>query len=221
LTGLETLAALSTIVLIDIVLGGDNAILIALASKNLPPDQRRTAMLWGMAGAVGVRATLTAVALYILKIPLLQLVGGLFLVWIAIKLLIEEKTVECKTGESLGEAVRIIIMADVVMGIDNIIAIAGAAHGNVLMVVLGLLISVPIILWGSTVILKWMERYPVIIYIGAGVLAWTAGQMIAGDRLVAREVGGYIPYFEWILPLIVLAGVIGFGYHKNRCSEQN
>ncbi|MDD3270010.1 MAG: TerC family protein [Syntrophomonadaceae bacterium] len=216
---METLFALASIVVIDIVLGGDNAILIALASKNLAVEQRKKAMFWGVIGAVGVRAALTTVALYLLKIPLLQFAGGVLLVWIALKLLLEEKQVECESASCLSEAIKIIIVADVVMGIDNVIAIAGAAHGSVLMVVLGLAISVPIIVWGSTFILKWMEKYPAIVYLGAGILAWTAGQMIASDPIIAREIGVYIPYLEWLLPLLVLIGVILGGFYGKKAAN--
>lgn len=221
MSGWEVVVALLSIVVIDIVLGGDNAILIALASKGLPAEQRKKAMLWGVIGAVGVRAVLTSIALYLLKIPLLQFLGGLLLVWIAIKLLIEEKKVEYQTGNSLAEAIKIMVVADVVMGIDNVIAIAGAAHGSILMVILGLAISVPIIMWGSTFILRWMDRYPSIAYLGAGILAWTAGQMMAEDALVYREVGAYIPYFEILVPVVVLVMVIAIGYCKNRSLAKN
>ncbi|MDD2620184.1 MAG: TerC family protein [Syntrophomonadaceae bacterium] len=220
MTGLEVLVALGSIVVIDIVLGGDNAILIALASKNLAPEQRKKAMFWGVVGAVAVRAALTAVALYLLKIPLLQFAGGVLLVWIALKLLLEDKKVECASATCLSEAIKTIIVADVVMGIDNVIAIAGAAHGSMLMVVLGLAISVPIIVWGSTFLLKWMDKYPAIVYIGAGVLAWTAGQMIVSDKIIARGIGNYIPYFEWVIPLVVLLGVILTGLNKNKLAKQ-
>lgn len=114
------------------------------------------------------------------------------------------------------DAVKIIVVADVVMGIDNVIAIAGAAHGSLLLVVLGLVISVPIIVWGSTVILKWLERFPVIVYIGAGVLAWTAGKMITADVIIYREVGQYIPYFDFAVPAVILLIVTGTGYYINR-----
>jgi len=208
--------AVISIIIIDIVLGGDNAIIIALASRALPSEQRKKAIIYGTLGAVVVRIALTGVALYLLKIPLLQFTGGVLLVWIAFKLLLEEKNVECKEGKSLMDAVKIIVVADVVMGIDNVIAIAGAAHGSLLLVVLGLVISVPIIVWGSTVILKWLERFPVIVYIGAGVLAWTAGKMITADVIIYREVGQYIPYFDFAVPAVILLIVTGTGYYINR-----
>jgi len=215
MTGLETITAITSIIVIDIVLGGDNAILIALASKALAPEQRRKAMFWGVIGAVLIRTAFTAIALYLLKVPLLQFAGGVLLVWIALKLLIEEKKVECQTGNSLGEAIKIIIVADVVMGIDNVIAIAGASHGSLAMVIIGLIISVPIIVWGSTIILKLIEKYPVIVYAGASVLAWTAGQMIVNDSLITRYLGSSIPYFSTSIPFLIIAGVLGIGYYKN------
>ncbi|NLW91233.1 MAG: TerC family protein [Syntrophomonadaceae bacterium] len=216
MNGFEWIVPLLSIIIIDIVLGGDNAIVIALASKCLPPRERRLAMYWGTAGAVAVRAALTAVALLLLKIPLLQFIGGLLLIWIAVKLLVEDKDVQCKEAGSLGEAIRIIIIADVVMGIDNVIAIAGAAHGSILLVVIGLLVSVPIIMWGSTFILKLMERYPFIVYIGGGVLAWTAGQMMAGDRIIAGILSNYITYPSLTLSSLVVLLVLGIGYYKNQ-----
>lgn len=216
MTAPEIVVAVISIIIIDIVLGGDNAIIIALASRSLPPEQRKKAIIYGTIGAVAVRIALTGFALYLLQIPLLQFVGGVLLIWIAFKLLLEEKDVECKEGKSLMDAIKIIIVADVVMGVDNVIAIAGAAHGSLLLVVLGLVVSVPIIVWGSTFILKWLERYPVIVYIGAGVLAWTAGKMITADVIIYREVGQYIPYFNLALPALILLVVIGTGYYINK-----
>ncbi|HCF50177.1 MAG TPA: hypothetical protein DER60_07840 [Syntrophomonas sp.] len=212
----EIIITLASIVIIDIVLGGDNAILIALASKNLPSGLRKKAMWWGVAGAVAVRGLFATVALYILKIPLLQFVGGLLLVWIAMKLLVEKKEVECDAGQSLAEAVKIIIIADVLMGFDNVIAIAGASHGSPVMVIGGLLISVPIIIWGSTYLLKWMDKYPWIIYIGGGVLAWTAGKMIVSDKVFAAAAAHNIPYFETLIPMLILFVALLWGYYMNR-----
>lgn len=214
--GYETLAALGSIIVIDLVLGGDNAILIALASKNLSPEQQKKARFWGGAGAIAARAALTTVAVYLLKIPLLNLIGGLVLLWIAVKLLAEEKEVECQECYSLREAVKIIITADVVMGVDNMVAVAGAAHGNVFMVFLGLLISVPVIVGGSTIILRWIEKYPFIIYLGAAVLAWTAGQMIAGDIMLHQVIRGIVPYYDWLIPAISIIGVLSTGYYKKQ-----
>ncbi|MFZ5642848.1 MAG: TerC family protein [Bacillota bacterium] len=223
MTAPEIIIAVLSIVIIDIVLGGDNAIIIALASRSLPPEQRKKAIIYGTVGAVVIRITLTGFALYLLKIPLLQFVGGLLLVWIALKLLLKDKDVECREGKNLLDAIKVIILADVVMGIDNVIAVAGAAHGNLLLVILGLIISIPIIVWGSTIMLKWLERFPAIVYIGAGVLAWTAGKMITEDAIIYREVGRYVPYFELAVPAAVLLIVLSTGFYINRfvrCKEK-
>lgn len=212
----ELMFALFSIIIIDIILGGDNAVLIALASKNLPPQLRKKAMLWGVVGAVSVRGLLTSIALYILKIPYLQLVGGLVLVGIAVKLLIDKQEVEVDSGNSLLEAIKIIIIADVVMGIDNVLAIAGAAHGSVWLVIIGLAISVPIIVWGSSFLLGWMEKLPVIIYIGGGILAWTAGKMIVSDKAIVARISTLLPYYDLVIPALILLLVLFYGYWKNR-----
>jgi len=216
LTGLEVIISILSIIIIDIILGGDNAIIIAMACKALPPEQRKKAIIFGTVGAVAVRITLTAMALYLLTIPLLQFAGGVLLIWIALKLLLEEKDIKCEAGKSLINAIKIIIMADLVMGIDNVIAIAGAAHGSLARVIFGLLFSVPIIVWGSTIILKWLERYPGLIYLGAGVLAWTAGRMITADIIIYREIGQYIPYFDFLIPVTVLIFVLAIGLYINK-----
>lgn len=169
---------------IDIVLGGDNAIVIALASRNLPSHQRNKAIFVGTGLAIIVRILLTIIAVYLLQIPFLQLLGGLLLIWIAYKLLIDDDdgSATIKGGTTLGQAIRTIVFADIVMGFDNVLAVAGAAHGNIVLVIIGLLVSVPIIIWGSKLILHYMERFPVLGYIGAGILAFTAGKMITHER---------------------------------------
>jgi YjbE family integral membrane protein len=194
-------------------LGGDNAVIIAMACKGLPLHQRKKAIIFGTAGAVAVRVALTAFVLFLLKIPFLHVVGGILLIWIALKLLLENKEVTCKTGKSLIDAIKTIIIADAIMGIDNVLGIAGAAHGDLGRVILGLLFSVPIIVWGSTFILKWMDRYPVIVYIGTGVLAWTAGKMITEDIIIYRLIGQYMPYFEYVVPTTILIFVLGIGVY--------
>lgn len=220
--GSEVVISVLSIIIIDLVLGGDNAVMIAMACKALPLEQRKKAIVLGTFGAVAVRVALTAIALYLLKIPLLQFAGGVLLVWIALKLLLEEKEVECKVGKSLISAIKIIIMADVVMGIDNVLGIAGAAQGSLERVIFGLLFSVPIIVWGSTIILKWLDRYPGIVYIGAGVLTWTAGKMIVKDIIIYRNIGQYIPYFDFVLPFVMLIFVLAIGFYINKivkCKE--
>lgn len=182
----EFWSALLAIIIIDLVLAGDNAIVIGLAARNLPKEQQKKVIFWGTIGAIAIRSLLTLVVVWLLKIPGLLLVGGLLLLWIAYKLLVEEKEHEnMKAEASLWAAVKTIIIADTVMGLDNVLAVAGSSHGSFSLVLLGLLISVPIVIWGSTLILRWVERYPVIIYVGAGVLAWTASKMVTDEPLVA------------------------------------
>jgi len=179
------LSALLAVVVIDLVLAGDNAILIGLAARNLPKDQQKQVIFWGMVGAIVVRSVATVLVVYLLKIPGLLLIGGLLLIWIAFKLLTEEEEGEnVEASQNVWAAVRTIIIADMVMGLDNVLAVAGAAHGDIVLVVIGLLISVPVVIWGSTLVLKLIERFPVIIYVGAGVLAWTAAKMIVDEPLV-------------------------------------
>lgn len=178
----QFLYALASIVIIDLVLAGDNALLIAMAACNLPKEFQKKVIFWGTAGAVVIRSMMTLAVVWLLKIPGLLAIGGIILLWIAFKLLTEEKKCdELKCDSSIMSAITSIIVADTVMGIDNVLAVAGAAHGNFLLVILGLLISVPIMVWGSTFIINWIDKYPVIIYIGAGILALTAGGMILDE----------------------------------------
>lgn len=220
---MQFLTALLSIVVIDLVLAGDNAIVIALAARNLPPHLQKKAVIWGTVGAVVVRSAMTIGVVWLLKIPGLMLVGGLALVWIAYKLLSDDSG-EDEHGQSastLAGAMKTIIVADAVMGVDNVLAVAGAAHGSFLLVVLGLLISIPIVVWGSTLVLKLMARYPAIIYIGAGVLAFTAVKMIVHEPLV-REFFETNPVINWGLYVLIVGGVLGAGYlvQKRRESSQ-
>ncbi|MFZ5651583.1 MAG: TerC family protein [Bacillota bacterium] len=212
----EFFSALLAIIIIDLVLAGDNAIVIGLAARNLPKEQQKTVVFWGTFGAVAVRSLLTLVVVYLLKIPGLLLIGGFLLIWIAYKLLVEEKgreEVEC--GTCIWSAIKTIIIADAVMGLDNVLAVAGAAHGSILLVVLGLLISVPIVVLGSTLILKLVDRYPVIIYIGAGVLALTASKMIMQEQLIKGYFGENL-VLKWAVTLIVVGGVLIIGRMKKQ-----
>lgn len=211
----EFWTALLSIIIIDLVLAGDNAIVIGLAARNLPKHQQKKAIIWGTVGAVVIRALATIFVVWLLKIPGLLLVGGILLVWIAYKLLVEEKGHDdIEAGGSLWEAIRTIIIADVLMGLDNVLAVAGAAHGSFLLVVLGLVISVPIMVWGSTLILKWIERFPIIITIGAGVLAWTASKMIVGEPFLKEYFAN--PVVKYGFELLVVAAVITIGTMKKR-----
>ncbi len=189
-------AAVFQIILIDILLGGDNAVVIALACRGLPKQQRMQGILWGTAGAIFLRVVLIAFALTLLMIPFLKVVGALLLVWIGIKLLIPEDDEHgnIQGATTLWSAVKTIIIADFVMSLDNVIAIAGAAQNanpdhQIGLVIFGLLVSVPIIIWGSTLVLKLIDRFPVVVTFGAGLLGWIAGGMLITDVVIVNQFG--------------------------------
>ena len=197
--------AILQIIAIDIVLGGDNAIIIALACRNLPARQKRLGILWGTAGAIVLRCILVFFASTLLTVPSLKLIGGLLLIWIGVKLLAEEDEIDegtVKQSGNLFEAVRTIIIADFVMSLDNSVAIAAAAKGNMALVIFGLLLSVPIIIGGSAIILKLMTRFPIIITIGGALLGWLAGDLIAHDPLLAD----YVKTLPAMTPTYAAAG---------------
>lgn len=213
----EWLSALLAIILIDIVLAGDNAIVIALAARNLPPHLQRRAIVWGTVGAIGVRAVMTLAVVWLLKIPGLMLVGGLGLIWIAYRLI-------APTGGADGHgpvattffgAMKTIVIADALMGVDNVLGVAGAAHGAFDLVIIGLLISVPIVVSGSALVLKLVERFPLIIQFGAGVLAFTAAKMIVSEPLLDSV---FDPHTAARLALYasLIAGVLGAGWWAGR-----
>jgi len=179
-------SALLAIILIDLVLAGDNAIVIALAARSLPAHLQRKAILWGTVGAIVVRSAMTVGVVWLLKVPGLMLVGGLGLVWIAYKLLADQSDGEHDgpVVNTFWGAMKTIVIADALMGIDNVLGVAGAAHGSFDLVILGLLISVPIVVFGSTMVLKLVERFPVIIQAGAAVLAFTAAKMIVSEPML-------------------------------------
>jgi len=214
---MEFLVALAQIMMVNIVLSGDNAVVIALAARNLPPQHQKVAVLWGSGGAIVLRIILTVIAVYLLQIPFLQAIGALLLVWIAVQLLTEEDEGEGEghSHTSLAGAVKTILIADVVMSLDNTLAIAGVAKGNWTLLITGLALSIPLIVFGSAVIMKLMDRFPVIVYIGAGLIAWTAGEMLEGDKAVQP----YLPEFLHhgpILGIILTVGVIGYGWWFNQ-----
>lgn len=208
--------ALFSIIIIDLVLAGDNAVVIAMAARNLPKHQQKKTIFWGVFGAIAIRSGLTFVALWLLNIPGLHLVGGLLLLWIAYQLLVEDKGDQKEGHEvkTFGEALRTILIADTVMSLDNVLAVAGASHGSYFMVILGLLVSIPIILYGSTIILRLLERFPVIIYVGAGVLVWTAGKMIVGEGFIAPFFENAVLRYGFEILLIII--VLGIGYLVKR-----
>ena len=213
----EFFSALLAIVIIDLVLAGDNAIVIALAARALPADLRKRAILWGTFGAVAVRTALTMVVVWLLKIPGLLAIGGVLLVWIACKLLVDADEGEAQhvnASQSFWSAMKTIVVADALMGLDNVLAVAGAAQGSFLLVVLGLLISIPIMIWGSHIILKYVERYPVIVYIGSGVLAWTAVKMVTSEPLLGAVFDRY-PAAVLAAYAFVIIGVLGSVFLMN------
>lgn len=175
--------AVGQIILIDIVLSGDNAVVIALACRNLAVDQRKKGIFWGVAGAVSLRVVLTAFAAMVMNLPWLKFAGGLLLLWIAVKLMLpeDEEGEDIEASAHLWGAVKTIIVADFVMSLDNVIAVAGAAHGSLVLLLFGLAVSIPLIVWSSQLILRWMERYPVIVLFGAALLGYVSGQMIFTD----------------------------------------
>ncbi|WP_179403498.1 TerC family protein [Burkholderia guangdongensis] len=185
--------AVIQIVVIDILLGGDNAVVIALACRNLAPAQRMRGVLWGTAGAIVLRVALIAFAVVLLDVPFLKFAGGLLLLWIGVKLMApaEDAHDHIKPADQLWSAVKTIVIADAVMSLDNVIAIAGAAEQadpqhRIALVIFGLVVSVPIIVWGSTLVLKLLDRYPVIVALGAALLGWIAGGLIVGDPVAER-----------------------------------
>jgi len=214
----EFWSALAAIVVIDLVLAGDNAIVIALAARNLPKVHQRKAILWGTLGAVIVRTSLTVAVLWLLQVPGLMLAGGALLVWIAYRLLTGDdggREHDVAPAAGFWAAMRTIVIADAVMGLDNVLAVAGAAHGSILLVVLGLLISIPIVVWGSTLILHWLERFPSLLYVGGAVLAWTAVKMIAGEPFLEEffeERRGLVN----ALYVLVVGGTLGLAWLRNR-----
>lgn len=180
--------AVFQIVLIDILLGGDNAVVIALACRNLPPEQRTRGVLWGTAGAILLRLVLVSFAVFLLEIPFIKLAGGLLLFWIGVRLMLPEPEghKDIASSDRLWSAIKTIIIADLVMSLDNVIAIAGAAQAadeahRIALVAFGLVLSIPLIIWGSQIVLKAIDRFPVIVIAGAGLLGWIGGGLIIND----------------------------------------
>ncbi|MGF9965186.1 TerC family protein [Bacillus rhizoplanae] len=219
---LDFLTSIFIIVGIDVVLGGDNAIVIALASRNLPETERNKAIVLGTGLAIILRIFLTIIAVYLLNIPFLQLIGGVFLTLIAINLLTDSShdlsSIKAKT--TLFQAVRTIVFADLVMGFDNVLAIAGAAHGDITLVISGLLISIPIIIWGSKLILLCMERFPLLVYIGAAILAYTAGSMVTHEKNFTPFFENN-PFFTASIPFLFTITVLLVGIFVNQVKLRN
>jgi YjbE family integral membrane protein len=219
--------AVGQIIMIDILLGGDNAVVIALACRKLPAHQRLKGILWGTAGAIVLRVVLIAFALTLLQVPFLKLVGAALLVWIGVKLLApsdEDEHSNIQGSDKLWAAVKTVIVADLVMSIDNVIAIAGAATGasanhQLPLVVFGLLVSIPIIIWGSQLVLKLMDRFPLIIVAGGLLLGWIAGTMAHSDPAL-KSILPQTPTWNYAFGLGGALVVYAFGYlHRKRVAS--
>ena len=213
----EFLGRLWAIVLIDLLLAGDNALVIALAVRTLPKRQQFLGRIFGTAGAVLLRVMLITLATALLRIPLVQLAGGLLLLWIAVKLVrpSEEAETHAKEGNSLGQAIRIIIVADTAMSLDNVLGVAGAAQGDMKLVVFGIALSIPIVVWGSGLLGRLMARYAWIIWLGGGVLGYVAGDMILSDVAVGRWTGG-AALLDTVLPPLVGLVMVAVGWWYGR-----
>ncbi len=199
-------AALGSIIWVNIILSGDNAVVIALAARSLPPQQQKQAIFWGSAAAIVMRVVLTVIAVEMLKWPFLKIVGAILLVYIGVSLMLEDDDEDGDIGKDGGgmvTAIRTILVADLVMSLDNVLAVAAAAKGNVPLLVIGLALSIPLIIFGSTLLLKVMERFPIIIVAGAALLGFLAGEMFLTDPALVERVGE-LPHWQ-----VNVGGAIG------------
>lgn len=207
---------LGPILVADILLSGDNAVVIAMAAKNLPPDQRKKAVFWGGGAAIAMRVVLTVLATFMLQLPYLKLVGGLALLWIAIGLLTDSDDEGTgKQANTLWQAIRIIMVADLVMSLDNVLAVAAASHGNTTMLIVGLLLSIPLIIFGSTMLLKIMDRFPIIVIAGAALLGWLSGEMFATDPSTREWVASYGHGLALGLQITCAVAVVAIAWYRN------
>ena len=212
LTNLATWLALLKIVGVNIVLSGDNAVVIALACRSLPPPQQKKAIFLGSAGAIALRVVLTVFAVYLMQLPYLKIAGSLLLLWIAVKLLVEDSGEDSVAGHPhLLGAVKTIVVADLVMSLDNVLGVAAAANGDFVLLTIGLLISIPLIIYGSTLILRLMGRFPVVITLGGALLGFVAGEMSVSDRSVASVIEGHAPSLHDIVPIACAVLVVVLG----------
>lgn len=208
--------ALGQIILVNIMLSGDNAVVIALACRALPPKQQRSAIIFGSIGAIVLRVILTFFAVLLLKLPFLKLFGGLALLWIGAGLLSsDDDEGDMKAHANLGAAIRTIIVADFIMSLDNVLGVAAAAKGNTVLLVLGLAISIPLIIYGSKLILTLMGRFPIIVTLGAALLGWVAGEMLVDDSSVSGWIEGHARYLHLLVPVLCTALVVLVGKWMN------
>jgi YjbE family integral membrane protein len=209
----EFWTGLITIIWVNIILSGDNAVVIALAARSLPERQQKKAVMWGAGAAVLMRIVLTIVAVELLKFPYLKLVGAALLLWIAVKLLVPENAggEDVESSSNLLTAIKTILIADLVMSLDNVIAVAAAAKGSTTLLILGLAISIPLVIFGATMLMRLMERWPIIITLGAAILGWVSGEMAVTDPVITAWVEANAHYLHWVAPaagalLVVVVG---------------
>jgi YjbE family integral membrane protein len=210
---------LGTIVWVNVILSGDNAVVIALAARSLPQRQQKLAILWGAAAAVVLRIVLTVVAVKLLELPYLKLVGAAALLWIAVQLLVPEEESEnggAASSSHLLGAIKTILVADLVMSVDNVLAVAAAAKGSFPLLLIGLGISVPLVVFGATMLMGLMERFPVIIILGAVILGWTAGDMGSTDPAVTEWVRLHASWLHWGAPVLGAVLVVAVGKWLSR-----
>lgn len=204
--------ALLKIIGVNIVLSGDNAVVIALAARSLPPKQQKMAIIWGSAAAIVMRVILTLFAVKLLDMQWLKLIGSVLLLWIGVKLLIpEDEGPDIKASDNLWAAIKTILIADLVMSLDNVIAVAAAAGGSTMLLIIGLAISIPLVIFGATMLLKLMERWPIIITIGAGLLGFVAGEMAWEDNAIHAFTSQYPSQAKYVIAIVGAAFVILLG----------
>ncbi|QOS99143.1 TerC family protein [Brevibacterium sp. JNUCC-42] len=213
----NTLLALFHIFIIDVVLSGDNAVVIGLACRGLSPIERKKTILYGTLGAVLLRVLLTIVATWMLAIPLVKAVGGVMLLYIALKLLGgEEDTSEVHVSKNSGQAIKTIILADFIMSLDNVLAVGGAANGDIILVIIGLALSIPLLMFGSSLIANLLDRYPILLYVGTGILAYTAVNMFLGDPFVLDKIASYLIIPPQVISVMVVIVVLLLGKWRSR-----
>jgi len=217
---LAFIVGLLEIILLNVVLSGDNAVVIAMACRNLPARQQNKAIFWGSSGAIVLRIILTFVAVGLLELPYLKIIGGLLLIYIAVNLLKGDEEGDVKASGSMIGAVRTIVIADLVMSLDNVVAIAGAAHNDILLIIIGLAVSIPLIVWGSQLLMKLMHRFPIIIILGAALLGYTSGEMITEDPIMSGWVDDLgVPYLQVIISLVLAVAVMVLGMCLRRAGN--